>query len=711
MRLTLRAQILLLIAGTVAGLTAILLASVTMLTNMETDRTIRRDVEATGGVLAQLLQERNAGLTDKCRLLARQPRLLYLRSANAATIADSLGEWLPQMHTDAALLTDQDGQLMGATDSREQAGKDYSREPGISRALDGDCWSGVISRHGQLMLAVSVPVVDGASHVVLMTFTTYSLIDARLAGELRHALNTDIAFVRQGHVVGASLPLPDVLPTPRNTPTLTRLGRERYLLLYAPLPGKPIQPDMGYVILRPYNAALLPYQRFQRLLMLILSGALVLAMSGGAFVARGLTRPLDGVVQAAAMLSRGEWPQRFDAHRRDEIGLLQTVFNDMTVSLRDSQERLLALIDTDPLTGLDNHRRFQERLTQETRRCAASGEPLSLLLFDIDHFQEYNRQRGHGAGDEALKQLAEQLRLCLPDVAVAARYGGEEFVALLPQHNLTQAETWAERFRGEIQKATNGGFTLSVGCAAFGSQTRQGEGLLLAAELAVSRAKQLGRDRVCRFDSVPGADQDADPYQLHRFLKDGSLATIQALAAAVDAKDPYTQGHSQRVAEYATSLARHVGATQPELDLLHTTGTLHDVGKIGVPDAILKKPGRLDEEERAVMETHPVLGEVIVRKAPQLAATLPGVRHHHERWDGKGYPDGQAGEAIPLMARYLALADTFDAMTSDRPYRKGLSLEIALAEIGRGAGTQFDPDLAPAFIELMRQAQPLARAA
>ena len=704
-------QILLLIAGTVAGLTAILLAAITMLTNLETDRTIRRDVEATGGVLAQLLQERNAGLTDKCRLLARQPRLLYLRSANAATIADSLGEWLPQMHADAALLTDQDGRLMGATDQREQAGKDYSRETGIARALDGSCWSGMILRHGQLMLGVSVPVVDGASHVVLMTFTAYSLIDARLAGELRHALNTDVAFVQSGHVLGASLPLPDVVPTPRNTPTLARIGGERFFLLYAPLPSKPMQPDMGFVILRRYDAALLPYQRFKRLLLVVLSGALVLALAGGALMARGLTRPLDGVVQAAAVLSRGEWPQRFDVHRRDEIGLLQTVFNDMTVSLRDSQERLLALIDTDPLTGLDNHRRFQERLLQEAHRCAVSGEPLSLLLFDIDHFQEYNRQLGHGAGDEALKRLANCLLAVLPEVAVAARYGGEEFVALLPRHDLTQAEAWAEQIREQLRGETCGAFTLSVGCAEFGSHTQEGESLLLAAELAVSRAKQLGRDRVCRFDSVPGADQEADPYQLHRFLKDGSLATIQALAAAVDAKDPYTQGHSQRVADYATSLARHVGASQAEQDLIHITGTLHDVGKIGVPDAILKKPGRLDDEERAVMETHPVLGEVIVRKAPQLAATLPGVRHHHERWDGKGYPDALKGEAIPLIARYLALADTFDAMTSDRPYRKGLPLEVALAEIHKGAGTQFDPALAPAFIELVQQTQPLARAA
>ncbi len=252
--------------------------------------------------------------------------------------------------------------------------------------------------------------------------------------------------------------------------------------------------------------------------------------------------------------------------------------------------------------------------------------------------------------------------------------------------------------------------TLSVGCAEFGTQTKQAEGLILAAELAGSQAKQLGRDRVCRFDSVPGADENADPYQLHKFLKDSSLATIQALAAAVDAKDPYTQGHSRRVAEYACALARHIGLPADEIELLYTTGTLHDVGKIGVPDAILKKPGRLDDDERAIMETHPALGEVIVRKAPILAPTLPGVRHH-EKWDGTGYPDALAGEAIPYHARLLAVADTYDAMTSDRPYRKGLAIEIALGEIGKGAGTQFDPALAAAFVELMRPAAELPQAA
>jgi HD-GYP domain-containing protein (c-di-GMP phosphodiesterase class II) len=189
---------------------------------------------------------------------------------------------------------------------------------------------------------------------------------------------------------------------------------------------------------------------------------------------------------------------------------------------------------------------------------------------------------------------------------------------------------------------------------------------------------------------------------LSDYFTEGSLATVQALAAAVDAKDPYTKGHSQRVASLARSLAVRMGGSEAFIDQVYAAGTLHDVGKIGVPDAILAKPSQLTKEESMVMATHPVLGEVIVAKVPQLASLLPGVRHHHERWDGAGYPDGLSGEGIPLQARYLAVADTFDAMTTDRPYRKALSDQVALAEIERCAGTQFQPELAKEFVRMMR---------
>jgi diguanylate cyclase (GGDEF)-like protein len=379
----------------------------------------------------------------------------------------------------------------------------------------------------------------------------------------------------------------------------------------------------------------------------------------------------------------------------------------MSSALKSQQERLLALIDVDALTGLDNHRRFQERLAQEAQRSIQLKQPLSIILIDVDQFGEYNKCYGHSQGDSALKGIADVLKAALPQAAIPARYGGEEFAVLLPLQSLDEAVAVAEEIRGRLRFAVDlpsiygrpgEPLTVSIGCAERGPSITQAESLVLAAELAVSRAKSLGRNQVCRFDNVEGYEEDSDPYHLHRFLKDSSLATIQALAAAVDAKDSYTRGHSRRVAEYASSLAKYIGVSQAEQELIYTTGTLHDVGKIGVPDSILNKPGRLTDDERIIMETHPALGEVIVRKAPALAAALPGVRHHHERWDGKGYPDGLSGEEIPRLARFLAVADTFDAMTSDRPYRKGLPHEVALGEISKGAGTQFDPELAEAFV-------------
>jgi len=700
MKLKLRAKILLLVAGTAVGLVSVILLAFTLLVSREMGRAVREDVRTTGGVLGQLMRERSAVLLDQARLIADEPALrAALSTHDPATVLDRVRDYRRKMGADEIIVTDRDGRALADTDGQAHPGAELAGDAGVAAAMDSREWRGVTARGGRLMLAVCVPVRIGA--YPWGTFTAYRAIDPAVAAHLRASLGTDVAFLYRGRVVGASRPLPPHLPAPR-VPTVVTLGGARFFALYAPLPDTAPHAGMGFVTLRPYGPAMALYHRC--LLTFLAASALTLglALAGGAFLARGLTRPLGGVVQAAETLRRGDWPERFDVRRTDEIGLLQTVFNEMSAALRGSQERLLALIDADPLTGLDNHRRFQERLEQEAKRCARSGERLSLLLLDLDHFGQYNQRHGHGAGDLAVHDVAEALQGCLSGVAIAARYAGEEFAVLLPQTDLAQAEALGELIR-ETVAGLDHGLTLSVGCAEFGTHTTEGEGLVLAAELAVSRAKQLGRNRVCRFDSLPGADSNADPYQLHRFLKDESLATIQALAAAVDAKDPYTQGHSQRVAEYAVSLAKRAGLTEDEVVLAHTTGTLHDVGKIGVPDAILKKPGRLEPEERQIMETHPALGEVIVRKAPKLVASLPGVRHHHERWDGRGYPDGLRGERIPRLARILALADTFDAMTSDRPYRKGMSWGTALDEIARSAGTQFDPELAPIFVNLMRE--------
>jgi diguanylate cyclase (GGDEF)-like protein len=720
MRLSLKTRILLLIAGTVTGLAAIILFALSTLMGREIEGAVRNDVNATGGVLAQFMSVRSATLLSQSQLLARQPALKnYIFSdrgrqqSDYATTSDYAHDVLASMHADAALITDQDGRVQGDSEKRIPDRTDLAREPGIAAALGGRNWTGIVARADHLLLQISVPVT--VAGYVKGTLTAYSAIDASVAKELKRALGTEVAFVQNGRVMAASMPLAARIPTPQGAPQVVTLHSLRYYALYDQLAGTRRKDKIGFVVLRPYAQAMAQYQRLHTAFIFISIVALLLSLAVGAAVAGGIIRPLDGVVDAARVLQQGEWPERFVEQRNDEIGLLQTAFNEMTASIRASQERLLSLIDTDPLTEVDNHRRFHERLHQEAKRCAASGEALSLLLIDLDHFQQFNQLHGRTLGDQALKQVAIILRNCLSEVAILARYGGKEFAALLPQQDLEHAEQLAERIRATVQQhwSTAGdekGLTVSIGCAEFNTQTTHDEGLVLAAELAVSQAKQLGRNRICRFDNVPGADEMADPFQLHRSLNDGSFATIQALAAAVDAKDPYTQGHSQRVATYARDLARAIGLSEEMIELIYITGTLHDVGKIGVPDAILKKPGRLDDDERAIMETHPVLGEVIVRKVPRLASTLPGVRNHHERWDGKGYPDHLTGEKIPHMARILAVADTFDAMTSDRPYRKGLAWEVALAEIAKGAGTQFDPALASAFVELMRarEAQPKA---
>jgi HD-GYP domain-containing protein (c-di-GMP phosphodiesterase class II) len=178
------------------------------------------------------------------------------------------------------------------------------------------------------------------------------------------------------------------------------------------------------------------------------------------------------------------------------------------------------------------------------------------------------------------------------------------------------------------------------------------------------------------------------------------LGTLEALTASIDAKDRYTCGHSERVAHLTRALAETLGQDEATLKRMHIAGLVHDVGKIGVPESVLLKPGRLTEEEFAWIRLHPEMGFRILKDIPQLNDVLPGVLHHHERWDGRGYPHGLAGEDIPLIARLIALADSFDAMSSSRTYRKAMSRSTVLEEIRRNAGTQFDPDLVPAFVSL-----------
>jgi len=183
-------------------------------------------------------------------------------------------------------------------------------------------------------------------------------------------------------------------------------------------------------------------------------------------------------------------------------------------------------------------------------------------------------------------------------------------------------------------------------------------------------------------------------------LKELFYKTIKSISSALDAKDPYTHGHSMRVTLYSIILAKELNTPENQLEMIEISGLLHDIGKIAIPQKILCKPGKLDDEEFAVMKTHPVNSEKLIASIEKLHEVAPGIKHHHERWDGRGYPDKLAGLDIPYSARIIAIADTYDAMTSTRSYRKALSHDIAIDEIKKCAGAQFDPELAKKFVEI-----------
>ena len=356
---------------------------------------------------------------------------------------------------------------------------------------------------------------------------------------------------------------------------------------------------------------------------------------------------------------------------------------------------------TDPLTGLKNHRHFHERLDEEIRSAVRFGERFSVAMIDLDEFGRVNSSHGHSEGDALLNAVAERVRGAVRDEDIVCRVGGDEIAIIFSNTEPSVAADVCLRILDCLRSGRcieGRPVTASIGIAAYPDHALDREELVRRADGAQYWAKYHGKDQVIIYDPEIVLTLGAEE-RIQKLQQQAHLATVRALAAAVDARDPLTQYHSRNVATLAVALSEEVGLDRHRVQLIEIAALLHDIGKIGISDAVLRKTGKLTARERLHIEEHPLLGEQILAST-RLTDILPWVVAHHEHFDGRGYPYGLSGEAIPYEARILAICDAYDAMTSDRPYRKALSTAAAIQEVDLNMGTQFDPVIAEAFIRL-----------
>ena len=377
------------------------------------------------------------------------------------------------------------------------------------------------------------------------------------------------------------------------------------------------------------------------------------------------------------------------------VGLQRANVNRLIWRLSDAAVR-------DELTGLLNRRGFHELFETELERSRRSGQPLSLVVGDLDHFKALNDRFGHAAGDRALEQLSVILGAAKRRIDTAARIGGEEFAVVLPDSDQHAAFILAERMRREVRETfmyEPYDLTISLGVATFPMHGSDAITLIAQADEALYAAKALGRDRsVVWGENLDGEVLSTTGVRTPR--SERHSATMRALAEVIDARDLTGGAHSQAVSRYAAAIAQELGLSAETVERIRFGGVVHDVGKIGVPDSVLQKKGWLDAEDWHEVRRHPEIGARILSGA-KLTDVSEWVLAHHERPDGTGYPHGLAGANIPVEARILAVADAYEAMTSNRAYRSALTSEQARAELVRCTGSQFDKRVVEAFLRVL----------
>ncbi len=388
-----------------------------------------------------------------------------------------------------------------------------------------------------------------------------------------------------------------------------------------------------------------------------------------------------------------------DTYDEASVRLLTAIAEQLALAVQNAQlfGDAKNRADRDPLTNLFHHRYLKTRLEEEVSRSRRSGHSLVLLMLDLDNFKLVNDTYGHPIGDDALRMLTTVLQTTCRASDVIGRYGGDEFMVILPETDQEHGLVIADRIELELAAChltLEDGATIplhcSIGLATFPADGRTPADLITKADSALYQSKRQGRP-MARLQRI-GTTQ---------LRLEGNFAPVSELLAALLARDPSTRSHLEHVNRVAKEFANILGLSHGDTESLLLASVLHDIGKIAIPDQLLRKPGRLSREEYASVKRHPQIGAMLIEHIPGFKDAALAVMHHHERFDGKGYPDRLEGDAIPLLSRVVTLIDAFSAMIIDRPYHKGMTPQEAVGELRRAAGSQFDPYLIERFTAMV----------
>jgi diguanylate cyclase (GGDEF)-like protein len=390
---------------------------------------------------------------------------------------------------------------------------------------------------------------------------------------------------------------------------------------------------------------------------------------------------------------------RENAYDDSSVRLLTAIAEQLAVAVQNAQlyDQAESRADRDPLTGVYHHRYLKTRLEEELRRSRTSGQTVAVVMMDLDNFKNVNDTYGHLVGDDALKMVTSVVQSAVRSSDVVGRYGGDEFMVILPDTMREHTENIINRVTAELEErdlrlADGAAIPVhcSIGYALFPQDAESPADLIAKADAALYQSKRMGRPAT-RLQRV-GTTQ---------VRLEGDFAPVSELLAALLARDRSTRSHLEHVNRVAREFATALQLDKGDTDSLLRASVLHDVGKIALPAHLLAKPGRLAPAEYDLIKRHVTIGAMLIENIPGFVDAAKAVKYHHERYDGKGYPEGLKGEKIPLLARIVALIDAYSAMVIDRPYHKRIEYDQAVRELRARAGTQFDPQLVERFVDLV----------